>query len=293
MAEQSIGFPSGSGDGVAGGYPADRMRLMETNTLGTGVQVVDNNLALTGAGTANLTVGVGAAIVAGYEYENTSSLNINISTLANGTYNVVLIVNATVGTLVVARSATGTTTPAYSVRAAVYTGTPAVPYLLLGTVQVASSAIAAGGITPNYAAFAESRQLPYQVYAQLIGGSATLTTANTSYDVTSYSASSVSNDGILSVNTSTGIVSVRRPGLYVVSMRCAFSTGTTGQRTMLLQLNGSTAQTATVTPLTSSTGAATTWQIITTAATDTINLSASSTIATQSLTSCTFTISRA
>lgn len=259
MAEQSIGFPSGSGDGVAGGYPADRMRLMETNTIGTGVQVVGNNLALTGTGTANLTVGIGAALVSGYEYENTSSLNISVTGLANNTYNVVLIVNASAGPLAVSKSASGTTTPGYSVRAALYLGTPAVPYLLLGTVQVASSAIAAGGITPSYAAYAESRQLPYQSYAWMTGGSATLTNVNLQYDVTGYTSSSVTADYVFSVNTTTGEITVRRTGLYAISYSATYSSGTTGQRNARLVVDGTQTQNATITPVAANAFMGVTW----------------------------------
>lgn len=291
MPEQSIGMTTGLGDGVAGGYPASRMLTMETGMAGSGVLLYGGLLAASGTGTASLAIADGAALVSGYYYENTTSSTINVSTLANATYNLCVLVNASAATLAVSRSATGTTTPAYSVRVALFSGTPGVPYVLLGTVTVTSAVVAS--ITPAYAMYAETRQLPYQNYMQMTGGSATLTTAGTGYDVTSYSASTVTNESIFSLNTTTGVVTVRRPGLYVVSMRCAFSTGTTGQRTMVLQLNGATNQTTTITPIAASSGAAMTWQIITTAVTDTISLAASATISTQNVASCTFTISRA
>lgn len=291
MAEQSIGFASGSGDGVAGGYPADRMLLMETKTLNNGVMQYGGLLALSGTGTATLTIAEGAAIVAGYFYENTASLTINVSTLANKTYNLVGIVNATAGTLAVSRSATGTTTPAYSVRIALYDGTPAVPYLLLGTVQVTSASIAA--ITPSYTAYAETRQLPYQSYATMTGGSATLTTANTTYDVTGYTASTVSSDNVFSVNTTTGEITVRRTGLYLVNVYGSFQSGTTGYRLLGVLVNGSFVQsTRAAAPGVSAHNMTQTSLVSITAVTDVVKIAAVSSIATQTYSSGTFTIAR-
>jgi hypothetical protein len=286
MAEQSIGMTTGSGDGVAGGYPASRMLTMETGMGGTGVLLYGGLLAVTGTGTANLAIADGAALVSGYYYENTSSATINVSTL-NGVYNLCVLVNNSASTLAVARSATGTSTPAYSVRVALYSGTPAVPYLLLGTVTVAAAVVSA--ITPTYAMYADTRQLPYQPAIELVGGTATLTTANTQYDITGYSTSTTTTDAIISGVTSTGIVTVRRAGWYRIDAYATYTNGTTGNRNLVINAAGAVAARAPFTAITATTYAAlsTTKKL---ASGDTINISGSATIATQSVTTATLTV---
>ena len=299
MAEQSIGMATGTGaafgDGnVGSGYATTRMTAMETKTLNDGVLLVGNNLAMTGSGTNTLTFADGAAVVGGYFYENTTSVGIVISTLANATYNVAILVNETAGSLTVSRSVAGTTIGTYSVRLVVATAAQltGLTYVQLGTVTVTGASISA--ITPAYTMYGTTRQLVSQSYATMSGGTATLTTANTTYDVTAYSSSSVTSDNIFSVNTTTGEITVRRAGLYLVTAYGAFSTGTTGNRLIGIQLNGSfvnstrhaaagvATQTATHTAL-----------VVTTLATDVIKLAVSASIATQSLASGLLTISRA
>ena len=299
MAEQSIGMATGTGaafgDGnVGSGYATTRMTAMETKTLNDGVLLVGNNLAMTGSGTNTLTIADGAAVVGGYFYENTTSVGINISTLANATYNVAILVNETAGSLTVSRSVAGTTIGTYSVRLVVATTAQltGLTYVQLGTITVTGASISA--ITPAYTMYGTTRQLVSQSYATMSGGTATLTTASTTYDVTAYSSSSVTNDNIFSVNTTTGEITVRRAGLYLVTAYGAFSTGTTGNRLIGIQLNGSfvnstrhaaagvATQTATHTAL-----------VVTTLATDVIKLAVSASIATQSLASGLLTVSRA
>lgn len=299
MAEQSIGMATGTGaafgDGnVGSGYATTRMTAMETKTLNDGVLLVGNNLAMTGSGTNTLTIADGAAVVGGYFYENTTSVGIVISTLANATYNVAILVNETAGSLTVSRSVAGTTIGTYSVRLVVATAAQltGLTYVQLGTITVTGASISA--ITPAYTMYGTTRQLVSQSYATMSGGTATLTTANTTYDVAAYSSSSVTSDNIFSVNTTTGEITVRRAGLYLVTGYGAFSTGTTGNRLIGIQLNGSfvnstrhaaagvATQTATHTAL-----------VVTTLATDVIKLAVSASIATQSLASGLLTISRA
>ena len=299
MAEQSIGMATGTGaafgDGnVGSGYATTRMTAMETKTLNDGVLLVGNNLAMTGSGTNTLTISDGAAVVGGYFYENTTSVGIVISTLANATYNVAILVNETAGSLTVSRSVAGTTIGTYSVRLVVATTAQltGLTYVQLGTITVTGASISA--ITPAYTMYGTTRQLVSQSYATMSGGTATLTTASTTYDVTAYSSSSVTNDNIFSVNTTTGEITVRRAGLYLVTAYGAFSTGTTGNRLIGIQLNGSfvnstrhaaagvATQTATHTAL-----------VVTTLATDVIKLAVSASIATQSLASGLLTVSRA
>jgi hypothetical protein len=245
MAEQSIGMATGTGAGfgdgnVGSGYASSRMTAMETKTLSDGVLQVGNLFAMTGIGTGTLTIADGAAVVGGYFYENTSSAAIVISTLANATYNVVILVNNTAGSITVSRSVAGTTVTTYSVRLAVATAAQLVgqTYVQLGTVQVSGAVIAASGIVHNYDMYGTTTQLPYQSYATMSGGTATLTTASTNVDVTGYSSQSVTGDNIFSANTTTGEITVQRTGLYLATFTGNFSTGTTGFRSISLVVNG-------------------------------------------------------
>jgi ribulose-5-phosphate 4-epimerase/fuculose-1-phosphate aldolase len=270
------------------------MIAMETKTLNDGVLQVGNDFAMSGSGTGTLTIQDGAAIVGGYFYENTSSSAIVISTLANATYNVVIFVNSTAGSLTVSRSVAGTTVGTYSVRLAVATSAQLTGrvYVQLGTITVAGAVISA--ISQSYAMYGTTSQLPYQSYATMSGGSATLTTANTTYDITSYSSSSVTGDNIFSVNTTTGEITVRRIGLYLVTAYGVFSSGTTGNRLLGIQLNGSFVQSTRMASSGTSTHTMTQTSLIaTTAVTDVIKISAISTLAAQSYANGVFTISRA
>jgi hypothetical protein len=126
------------------------------------------------------------------------------------------------------------------------------------------------------------------------GGTATLTTANTTYDITGYSSPSVTGDNIFSVNTTTGEITIRRIGLYLVNAYGVFSTGTTGNRLLGIQLNGSFVQSTRMASSGTSTHTMTQTSLIaTTAVTDVIKISAISTVAAQSYASGVFTISRA
>ena len=289
MAEQSIGMGTGTGasygDGnVGSGYASSRLTAMETKTLSDGVLQVGSEMAMSGTGSATLAIADGAAVVGGYFYENTTSSSINISTLANATYNVVIIVNATAGSLTVSRSVAGTTVGTYSVRLAVATNAQlsGQTYVTLGTVTVSGASITA--IAQSYAMYGTTTQLPYQSYATMSGGSATLTTANTNYDIAGYSSSSTTADNIFSVNTTTGEITVRRIGLYLVNGFGNFTSGTTGNRLMGVQLNGSYVQS---TRMASSGGASHTMTqtslVVTAAVTDIIKITVASSLAGQSL----------
>ena len=244
MAEQSIGFATGTGaafgDGnVGAGYDSSRMIAMETKTLSDGVLQVGNDFAMSGTGTGTLTIQDGAAIVGGYFYENTSSSAIVISTLANATYNVVIFVNSTAGSLTVSRSVAGTTVGTYSVRLAVATSAQLTGrvYVQLGTITVSGAVITA--ITPSYAMFGTTSQLPYQAYASMSGGIATLTLANTSYDLSSFSSPTSSGEGLIVADNVANTMTVKRAGMYLITGSCAFSSGTTGNRLVTINVNGS------------------------------------------------------
>ena len=247
MAEQSIGMATGVGvaygDGNGTGYDSSRMIAMETKTLANGTLQTGSLLAMTGNGTNTLNIASGAAIVGGYFYENTASSAIVITTLANATYNVVVFVNDTAGPLTVSRSVSGTTVTTYAVRLAVCTAAQLVgrTYLQLGTVVVSGAAITASGITQDYTMYGTTTQLPYQSYATMNGGTATLTTSNVAVDIAGYSSSTVTADNIFSANTTTGEITVRRTGLYAFTLAGTYSTGNTGVRAVQLFVGGSVA----------------------------------------------------
>ena len=298
MAEQSLGMATGTGAGfgdgnVGAGYASSRLTAMETKTLSNGVLQVGNLFAMTNAA-ATLTIQDGAAVVGGFFYENTASENIVLSTLANGTYNVAILVNNTAGALTVSRSVAGTTIGTYSVRLVVATDAQlsGQTYVQLGTVVVAGAVIT--GVTPAYAMYGTTTQLPYQSYALMTGGSATLTLANTFYVPGTYSASSVSNDKIFSVNTTNGEITVRRTGLYLVSAFGQFGTGTTGNRILGITLNGTFVNlTRAVSSGVSEHQMTHTAFIDITAVGDVVRVSSSSSITSQTITNVKFSISRA
>jgi hypothetical protein len=298
MAEQSIGMATGTGAGfgdgdVGSGYSSARMTAMETKTLSDGVLQVGNDLVMTGTGTGTLTIANGAAVVGGYFYENTSSASIVISTLANATYNVAILVNVAAGALNVSRSVAGTTIDGYTVRLVVATGgqLSGRTYLQLGTIVVAGANITS--ITPSYAMYGTTTQLPYQSYGRLIGLSATLTTASTLYEPGAPSSTDITGDNIL-VHNGTGGFTVRRIGLYLVNAYGVFSTGTTGNRFMGIKRNGTFVQSIRLAAagVASQTVTVTTF-INVTAVTDVITLEVSASIASQSFDSGILTISRA
>ncbi|CAB4158795.1 hypothetical protein UFOVP698_33 [uncultured Caudovirales phage] len=297
MAEQSIGMATGVGvaygDGNGTGYASSRMTAMETKTLSDGVLQVGGLLAMTGNGTATLTIADGAAVVGGYFYENTSSAAIVISTLANATYTVAILVNSTAGSLTVSRSVAGTTIGTYSVRVVVATAAQlsGLTYVTLGTVTVTGAVLSA--ITPAYTMYGTTTQLPYQSYVTMTGGTATLTTASTAYDVASYSSSSTTSEAIFSAVNSTGIVTVRRAGLYMITSHLVFGTASTGARSSILKVNGTSTQRNMMTPGAATSYSASTWMVVL-AANDTVNIAANTlTTAAQSVTDSLFTITRA
>jgi hypothetical protein len=308
MAEQSIGMATGTGaafgDGnVGSGYASSRMTAMETKTLSDGVLQTGSLLAMSGTGTSSLTFASGAAIVGGYFYENTSSAAISVATsVADGTYTAALLVNATAGSLsVITKSAAGTTIGTYSVRLVIATTaqitTPGTgwnalgySYLVLGTVAVAGGIV--GTITPAYTMYGTTTQLPYQSYAWMSGGTATLTNVNISYDITTYTASDRSADLIFSNATSTGIITVRRAGLYAIAANITYGTASTGTRNAQLKVNGTTVQRNMMTPGAATSYLGTTWMQVL-AAGDTVNMASNTlTTAAQSVTDCLFTIAR-
>ena len=299
MPERSLGMATGTGAGfgdgnVGAGYSTSRMIEMATKTLGDGVLQVGNEFTMSGIGTGTLTIADGSAIAAGFFYENIDSSAIVVSTLANATYNVVIMVNDTAGSFTVSRSVAGTTVGAYTVRLAVATNAQiaAPAHVKLGTITVSGAVITA--IAPSYEMYGTTTQLPYQSFASMTGGSATLTLANTLYVPGTYSASSVSNDKIFSINTTNGEITVRRTGLYLVSAFGQFGTGTTGNRILGITLNGTFVNlTRAVSSGVSEHQMTHTAFIDITAVGDVVRVSSSSSITSQTITNVKFSISRA
>lgn len=291
MAEQSIGMATGAGDGVAGGYPSSRMTAMETKTLSDGLLQTGSKLALTGTGTNTLTIADGAAVVGGYFYENTSSLGIAINSVTNATYNVVVLVNGAAGGITVAQCADGTSVPQYTVRLAVATSAQlsGKTYLQLGTVAISGGTITT--ISTDYTAYGTTTQMPYQPYIALTGATATLTTAFTVYDLVNYATSTSTTDGIISANTTTGVVTVRRAGAYHVTAYATFTSGTTGNRYLAINQN-STGVLRGAVPAVSATTYVTLSGVIICAAGDTINAAGYSSLAAQSVTTASLTVAR-
>jgi hypothetical protein len=242
--ERSLGWAtSGTGDGPGAGYDSTRWRANAQKSDGTGITLFGSLMAMSGATTSTLTIADGAAIINGYTYETNGAVTISTTGLT-GTYSVVLVANNTAGTVTVTANGAGTTTIAAStIRAAIATAAQvttittavgAANVITLGSTSIAAGVI--GTITPAYP-YSTSLQVPSQIYAVMdsLGGS--VTAANTTAtDLTGYSLSATSGEGLISVNTTTGVFTVVSAGLYHVEARCAWDANTTGSR--MLAVNG-------------------------------------------------------
>lgn len=250
MAEQSIGMASGAGDGTAGGYGADRMRDMELRTFNEGV-LFNNNLSLPfelgGATTNALTITEGNAIVNGWFYQNTTPVSISVSTgVPNATYNLVIVANNSGATLAVQKTVAGTAViSAYSVRLALATNAQITTIQAAGqyVYTLTNTVVVSGGLVSSFVSlvpskYSVSRNAPYQIGTTSTGGTATVTLANTTYDVANYSGGGSTSDGILIANLTAGIITVRREGWYNVTGMAVWGTGTTSWRRVTLALNG-------------------------------------------------------
>lgn len=245
MAEQSIGYATtGTGDGPASGYDSSRMTVIEAKTLGIGVLLQGSYLAASGTGTATLSIADGSAVVAtgtttvtgGYLYENTSTASIAVGAVANGTYSLVILANESGASVTVTRSVAGTTIATKTTRLALATSaqltTAAQPYITLGTVTVASGLVSA--ITP-YNAYANARQQRTQQYCQGSGGTVSMTSASTYYDLASYATGVSSADGSMTFTTSNGQISLYQSGVYQFDFQITYDSGTTGTRQALIR----------------------------------------------------------
>jgi hypothetical protein len=244
MPEQSIGMTSGLGDGVAGGYVSGRMTQMELKTLSNGQLLYTNNgtdqpFAMSGSGSSTLSIGDGAAMVAGFFYENTSAVTISVTGLAAATYQLVIAVNNAAGTQAVTRAVGGAATiPAYTVRLALMTSVPS-PGIQIGTVITNGTTITS--ISYYFEGYDISTSLSRQAYGQMALGTATLTVATTNYDVANYNAGgnlSTTMDKIITLNATTGVMTINKSDMYLLTFTGTFSSGTTGWRRVLANIAG-------------------------------------------------------
>lgn len=239
--ERSLGWNTSSSNDGATTYDSSRMIAMEQKTLGNGILFVGSNLAVSGVSTT-LTIADGAALINGYFYESTSASTIPTSTL-NGTYTLALIANGSGSSYTVSRSTADTTLVlTNTVRMALATGNAvsgqlgtigAANYIPIATVQIGATGIISS-VTSLYP-IAIGRQMPNTQYAVMTGGTATLTSANTNYDLTNYATAAASADASIGVNAGSGEISIRASGLYCFSLKLHFDTNTTGNRNIFVR----------------------------------------------------------
>ena len=104
-------------------------------------------------------------------------------------------------------------------------------FVTLGTVTTSAGTIST--ITPYYP-YTTTRQLNVANYATMSGGTATLTLANTDYQVATYTIATPSYDGSVAVNGITGDLTILLSGYYVISLAVQFNAGTTGVRKLAI-----------------------------------------------------------
>lgn len=241
-SERSLGWATGvaSTDG-ASTYDSTRMSAFERAGLGTGVLLTGSYLAMSGATTTTLTIADGAAIVGGYFYESNGAVTISTSTLGSGTFSVVIIANTAAGSqTVTANGAATTTVTTATTRIAlvtagqlstITTSITSTNIVTLGTVTVSAGTISS---IASYYPYAVQRQLFNSNYAIMAGGTATLTLANTNYQIGSFASATASADGTIAVDSPSGTVTFYATGYYIVSVQVQFNALTTGVRTLAI-----------------------------------------------------------
>ena len=228
MAEQSMFWPTtGTGDGVSGGYTADRLATIWKAMLGDGVLKYQNDLAVTGSGSSSLQIATGAAMVGGYLYENNSSATIATSTLGSATFGLYVIANDTAGSITVSRSVSGTTIGTKTVRLALNSTAPTQPYIQLASVTTVAGAITT--ITPTNGRWSTTRGKTITNYAQLLYGplGGTLSVLNTT--TTTIIGDVVTDSDYVQVNAN-GTIKALETGAYAVFAQVTWDTNTTNRR---------------------------------------------------------------
>jgi hypothetical protein len=240
MAERSIGMASGAGDGIVGGYPANRMTAKDATNFGQGRLLTGSYLEPSGAGSTTLAVAAGGVYVNGFFYENTSSLTFSTSTVAAGTYYIVCRVNDTASPTGVIASASGTTIPARSVRICVVS---IASYTIATDVLICVVYIGGGGVISSFAKIntfvATGTTLAPQV--NTVSSKTTtqnITAINTPTLVTWQSGGLGSVDGLIVFDAGNHRLMVQNQGLYMIQVRITMNGGTSGTRALWVKSTG-------------------------------------------------------
>jgi hypothetical protein len=239
MAEQSMFWPTtGTGDGISGGYTADRLAAIWDAVIGEGVLYYLNRLSATGIGTTSLSIDTGAAIVSGYLYENTSTATITTSTLGSATYGLYIIANEGTTALTVNRSVAGTTVAAKTVRLALSSTVPSQPYIHIAQVTTVAGAITTiNERLDNRPAL--SRAYPYYqpiVASEWSGLYGTLSISNSTITTLTDDGSSsygTSNE-FLDFDGGTNSWTVLQSGNYAITISVTWDTNTTNRRRLIV-----------------------------------------------------------
>jgi hypothetical protein len=235
MAEQSIGWATtGTGDGVAGGYNEARMASMMQSQFGNGILFTGNRFQRTWASTS-VTVQTGACVIDGYFYENTSNVTINMTSGASGTYYLVVYINTNATDTachanVTANNPSATTIGAKTVRLAIVTSTA------YATPPAGVDLIPLHAITWNgtaITAISDIRQFiqpvtPSLSVIRMVKTSAlSIATGGTGTDVNAYTTLYQMTDGLMTGNSSTGVISLNAEGIYLVEASVVWATQAT------------------------------------------------------------------
>jgi len=163
-------------------------------------------------------------------------------------------------------------------------------YLTLGTITVSGASITA--ISTDLARYGTTTQIPYQSYATMSGGIATLTTANTQYELSSFGTPVTSGEGLIVPDAVGNNMTVKRAGVYSISTFVTFTSGTTGSRRVSIFVNGTAVSATTGTAPGIANHFMTQAAIHVLAASDVITISLLSSIASQSVSAGVFTVAR-
>lgn len=245
MAERSIGMTTGDGDGTVGGYDSDRMVNFWQKSLGNGILFTGNKFNVSGTGTANLVVATGACVNNGFFYENTAPLTLVLTGVANGTYYLVVRLNNTASAVSVVRSeGTGATTTTIAARTCRLALVTTASYDTTTDVRISNVLVSAGVMTTfsyiTQQVFAQTAQLPIQVYSYISAASTTVPTATNTQFVanSSYNTDTrVINMGSTAGNPS---ISIIEPGTFLWEIIVDWGANTTGSRTVQIATARST-----------------------------------------------------
>jgi hypothetical protein len=235
MAEQSLGWSTnGTGDGVSGGYPEARMISMQSNSFGAGVMFTGNRFQRTWT-TTSVTVNTGACMIGGYFYENTTSETINLTSGAAGTYYLVVYLNTNATSTacvsnVTANNPSSITIGAKTCRIAIVSSlTPpsGVSYIQLHEIAWSGTAITAvtdkrqfvTPVTPNLPTI---RLLKTSTQA--------IANATAGADIINYTSKFQGTDGLMTADTTTGVITLNATGIYLVDFSVLWVTSAVGNR---------------------------------------------------------------